>query len=472
MVVYLVGVSSETDLLTVRGVSRVTNADAIIYTQLPNVLDVVRLIKKHDCEIVDAARQERQSQRKLVKKNLESLSKRYNNVIRLFHGDPLSSIEGADEVEFLAKKKIPFEIVPGVSRLFSAFSMAGLSPLAESNQDFAIVSSLETDKIKTSFKRYPEFVAISAGNSTQEITNQLFHERKIGKGRKFAVIRDYGTLDQLIELHEARDLGKITIWPRDLVVIGPNIERFHDLSWFEAKKKALNNQKLGYLWPGKRSNKISVFLESLGAVAVDVPLVIAESLELRLPVLERFDSFVFPNAEVIKEFFSRVEVPRDKMFFAIGPEAQYALEQQGIAAKIPVSYTPRGLASLVSSSQSARDRILVISNSNSPDTLRESLSAGHIVWEIHPYEVKLVETSPDFGSCTALIVDSISVVEPLAKHWDQVGDEKIVVSAGPTITREMFTHGLTPTLESKNPSPIRIIYSLMDYLYREGKLRQ
>ncbi|MFX0113349.1 MAG: uroporphyrinogen-III synthase, partial [Candidatus Hodarchaeota archaeon] len=335
----------------------------------------------------------------------------------------------------------------------------------EKNQSFAIVRASETSKDLPNFKQFPEFAVIASGARTKEVAQRLCNEAKISKKQPIAVLRNHGTPDQTTEIIEAKKLGDLTLWPQDIVVIGKTVEASKDLSWFEAKKTTLKGQKIGYLWPAQRSGKIHSFLNSLGAEATEIPLVTAEPITIHPPALDKFDALVFPLAEIVAEFFGRVEVPQDKIFFAMGPEAQYALEQQGFSAKMPMSYTPRGLASVILSSLPERGRILIVSVSNFPETLRESLSSTHIVWEINLHNVQPVDTPPDFKTCSALVVDSTSVVEPLSTYWGQVSD-KIVISAGSTITRALFEKGLSPTLEAKNPSPIGIIYSLMDHLYR------
>lgn len=464
MVVYLVGAGPEADLLTLRGASLIEKAAVIIYTD-GSARDILRLAKNPNCEIIDAERQEKDVQRELVEKHLQKA--KTLELVRLIHGDPLSSFEGARDVEFLSQNNIPFEIVPGVLPLLSALSMAGILPLTEEKHDFAIVRVPETAKDILSFKHYSEFVVLASGARTKETTQNLLKAIKAPKNQKVAILRNYGTLDQVTEFLEVGDLEKeLTIWPQDLVVVSKTpLERSKELSWFEAKRAALKGQKIGFLWPGARSGKVSSFLEQLGAKDIDIPLVKVESIAIRPPLLEKFGALVFPTAEIIPEFFNRVDVPQDKLFFALGPEGQYALEQQGVSSKIPVSYTPRGLASLVLSSLPKRGRILIISNSDFSETLRESLSESHIIWEINLYNVKPVDILPDLSTCTVLVASSTSVIEPLSEHWSLFGD-KIVISAGPTITRALFERGLSPTLEAKHPTPMGIIHSLIDYLYR------
>lgn len=469
MVVYLVGVGPEPDLLTLRGATHIETADIIIYTALSNASEILRNATNPNVKIIDAGRQDKDNQRKIVYKNLEE-GQNQKRIVRLFHGDPLSTIEGCSEAEYLASKQIPFEIVPGVSPLLTALSMAGIPPITEENVDFAVIRASEVSKGKPSFKRYPGFAAIASGEKTKEITQRLISDTKIPKNQKFAILRNHGTLNQAIEIVEARDLKDAAIWPQDLIVIGHNVVPATDSSWFEAKRASLKGQKIGYLWPGPRSGKIASFLESSGAEDISVPLVSAEPIEIRPPPLEKFDAIIFSNAEIISEFFNRVDVPEDKLFFAIGPEARHILEQRGITSAIPIShgFTPRGLASLILSTLPARGRLLIVSNSDFPETLRETLSNAHIVWEINLYNVAPVTTPPDLTACTAIIVGSTSVIDPLADHWGEVSDDQIVVSAGPTITRALFDKGLSPTLEAKDPSALGAIHSLTDHLYRNS----
>ncbi|MFX0113348.1 MAG: uroporphyrinogen-III C-methyltransferase, partial [Candidatus Hodarchaeota archaeon] len=123
MVVYLVGVGPEADLLTLRGAKLIENAEVIIYTEL-GTRDILKLAKNPNCEILDAGKDDKDTQRKLVANYFQGERKKL--VVRLIQGDPFSSLEGTAEVQYLVQNNIPFEIVPGVMSLLSALSMAGI----------------------------------------------------------------------------------------------------------------------------------------------------------------------------------------------------------------------------------------------------------------------------------------------------------------------------------------------------------
>ncbi len=468
MVIYICGTGPEADLLTLRGVNVIENADAIVFTKVSNIRDILRLVKNKKCEFIDAERQEKETQKKLVIESLTSLTTRYSHVVRLIHGDPLSSPEGSAEIEYLALREIPFEVIPGVSPLLSSLSMAGIPPISTKNHDFAIVRVSDDAKKIPSFKKYPQFVAIASGTKTKEIARQYFKEAKISKNQTVAVIRNYGSLDQLTEVVEVQELDDMTIWPHDLIIVASDIEKSIEISWFETKRASMKGQRVGYLWPGERTSRSAKLLENLGAEETDVPLVDGEPVPVRLPTLERFDAFVFPNAEIVQTFFNRLEkeIPQNKLFFAIGPEAQFELEKLGFSSEIPISYTPRGLSRLILSTMKSRGRILIVTNDDSPEILRESLSSAHIVWEINLYKIIPLTDLPDLNSCTALVVDSYSVIQPLSEQWNSLREDMIVISSGPTITRALFEKGMKATVESKDPSAVGYIYSLMNYVYR------
>ena len=104
-----------TDLITVKGQKLLQEADVIIYAgSLVNkdLLDIA----KQSCQIHNSASM---TLEEVIEVMLNAESKRYSTV-RLHTGDP--SIYGAirEQMDELEKKKVPFEVIPGVSSFFGA----------------------------------------------------------------------------------------------------------------------------------------------------------------------------------------------------------------------------------------------------------------------------------------------------------------------------------------------------------------
>ena len=113
------------DLITLRGVQRLQDADIIFYDRLvdPEILDLagagaerVFVGKKPGCH---SWPQEK------ITDMLVAAAKRGQRVVRLKCGDPGIFARGAEEVAALAAADIPFEIVPGVTAACGAAAATG-----------------------------------------------------------------------------------------------------------------------------------------------------------------------------------------------------------------------------------------------------------------------------------------------------------------------------------------------------------
>jgi uroporphyrin-III C-methyltransferase len=115
------------DLITVRGLRRLRNADAVLHDALisPELLeeirpDAVRLYVGKRGYCVGSTQQE------TIHEALIRLAREGKTVCRLKCGDPCLFGRGGEEAEALAEAGIPFEIIPGVSAAFGAAAEASI----------------------------------------------------------------------------------------------------------------------------------------------------------------------------------------------------------------------------------------------------------------------------------------------------------------------------------------------------------
>ncbi|WP_406040159.1 uroporphyrinogen-III C-methyltransferase [Succinimonas sp.] len=114
--VYLVGAGpGDPELITVRGKALLRRAGAVLYDHLSSVrlLDGV----PEDCELIDVGKKSGCHIRSQddINELLASCAARHETVVRLKGGDPFVFGRGAEETEILRQRKIPYEIVPGVT---------------------------------------------------------------------------------------------------------------------------------------------------------------------------------------------------------------------------------------------------------------------------------------------------------------------------------------------------------------------
>ena len=115
------------DLITVRGLKRLREADVVVYDALihPDLLAEIRL----DAERVYAGKRGwcvGSTLQEAICDVLANRAKEGLRVVRLKGGDPCVFGRGGEEAEFLAERGIPFEIVPGVTTAVGACAAANI----------------------------------------------------------------------------------------------------------------------------------------------------------------------------------------------------------------------------------------------------------------------------------------------------------------------------------------------------------
>jgi uroporphyrinogen III methyltransferase/synthase len=107
------------DLLTLRAVRTIAQADVLVYDRLIQQ-DVLALAGESVERIYmgkDAGHSPLQS---AIQETLVAKAKEGKVVVRLKGGDPFLFGRGGEEIEYLAEHGVPFEVVPGVSACLSA----------------------------------------------------------------------------------------------------------------------------------------------------------------------------------------------------------------------------------------------------------------------------------------------------------------------------------------------------------------
>jgi len=129
--VTLVGAGpGDTSLITLRGLDALKKADLIIYDDLVNP-EFLRSAKP-DCRFMNVGKKTQSSAKAQAKINqaLITHARKGRQVCRLKGGDPYIFGRGAEEGMILAKHRIPFEVIPGVTSALGCAAYAGI-PLTE-----------------------------------------------------------------------------------------------------------------------------------------------------------------------------------------------------------------------------------------------------------------------------------------------------------------------------------------------------
>ena len=113
------------ELLTIRGLRRLQEADVVVHDAL--VGTGVLALARPDAEMIDVGKRPGAPvPQELINELLIQLGRSGRNIVRLKGGDPFVFGRGGEEALALTRARLDFEVVPGVSSVIAAPAAAGI----------------------------------------------------------------------------------------------------------------------------------------------------------------------------------------------------------------------------------------------------------------------------------------------------------------------------------------------------------
>jgi len=240
--VYLTGAGpGDIELLTVKALRVVREADVVIYDRLANP-DILKEAKD-GCEFIYVGKED--SHHTLPQEEINEViyqaALKYENVVRLKGGDPFVFGRGGEEGIYLYERGVKFEFIPGITSAIAVPEYAGI-PVTHRGVtvSFRVVTGHESSNKHQSqipwenYKTDDTIIFLMGLHRLKVITQKLM---EIGKPKNYpiAVISRgtrpdektvVGTLEDIYE--KAKDLPTPA-----LIVVGKVVELREQLSWFE-----------------------------------------------------------------------------------------------------------------------------------------------------------------------------------------------------------------------------------------------
>lgn len=239
--VYLTGAGpGALDLLTIKALRVIRQADVIIYDRLAN--PEILAEAKDGCKFIYVGKADSHHTlpQEEINETIYRAALEYETVVRLKGGDPLVFGRGGEEGLYLRRRGVKFEFVPGVTSAIAVPEYAGI-PVTHRGitVSFRVVTGHEAAKDKSqipweNYRTDDTIVFLMGLHRLHYIVEKLL---EIGKPKEFpiAVISKgtwpdektvIGTLENIVERAQGLQTPA-------LIVVGRVVELHEELSWFE-----------------------------------------------------------------------------------------------------------------------------------------------------------------------------------------------------------------------------------------------
>jgi uroporphyrin-III C-methyltransferase len=217
MTVFLVGAGpGDPGLITARGLGLIRTCDVLVHDRL-----VAReLVAEAPADAIRIGRERLQQEE--INRLLVLYGRRGLDVVRLKGGDPFVFGRGGEEALALARARVPFEVVPGVSSLSAVPAAAGI-PITHRgiSSQVTIVQGHGPLDFGALAQAPGTLVFFMAFERLPEIAEQLV-AHGLGASTPSAVVASGTTTDQEVAIASLREIAEAAarLHPPALVVVG------------------------------------------------------------------------------------------------------------------------------------------------------------------------------------------------------------------------------------------------------------
>lgn len=334
--VYLIGAGpGDPGLITVRGQSRLIQADVIVYDRLthPKLLEYAQ--REAEKIYVGKASAHHSMTQDDINRLLVAKAKAGLTVARLKGGDPFVFGRGGEEAEFCRLHGVPFEIVPGITSAIAAPAYAGI-PVTHRDMasSFAVITGHERDDKTESGTRAPgdaeqrrnwaniahaadTLIFLMGVEALPEISARLIEHGRApetpvalvqwGTWTKQQVVT--GTLATIVEERERAQLT-----PPAVCVVGKVVRLREYLRWFDnLKHRPLFAKRIVVTRAREDASALSHWLRERGAEPIEFPTIKIEPLadtsaiDDALLHLSRYAWIVFTSDKAVSAVYKRMD---------------------------------------------------------------------------------------------------------------------------------------------------------------------
>lgn len=325
--VYLIGAGpGDVELLTVKGLRLIREADVILYDGLANPALLGEASPNCECINVEKRPGFQRVQQDEIDQIMVDRAQKGLRVVRLKGGDPMVFGRGGEEAEVLKARDIPFEIVPGVTSAIAAPAYAGIPVTHRGISPHVTIVTGTTAVLEGQEKVNWESLAKVGGTllilmgtrKRGEIARRLIAG---GRPRETPVAAiQWGSLpSQRTVRTTLGEMDSVEMTNPAVIVIGKVAAM--DLDWFASKP--LFGQRIAVTRARTQASELVHQLQTLGAWVIEVPTIaFAEpddwrDVDCAIAEVHAYDWLILTSANGTDRFFERL-FQQDRDLRALG----------------------------------------------------------------------------------------------------------------------------------------------------------
>lgn len=416
--VYLVGAGpGDPDLITIRGMELLKNADVVLYDRLAN--DSLLKFCSENTELIFVGKEANRHpipQEEIIKILIEK-AKSNNKIIRLKGGDPFIFGRGSEEALALFEKGIEFEVIPGITAGIGASAYSG-TPLTHRNivtQCLFITAHESPEKNESQIqwellaKLKNTTLVIYMGASTLPQTVEKLLSYGMDSETPSIIVQNATLPSQrhyISKLHLIPDLLKReNIKPPIITIIGETAVFSENLNWFSSK--ALFGKKIVCTRAEDQSASLTKKLEQNGAFVINFSVIktkIYKPPQKLTDILSKnYDWVIFSSENGVRYFFNLLfnekadaRVLGKSKVACIGKETAAKIKDYGVIADfVPSAFTSSVfIDEFLKSFELINKKILRVKGDFQKDYILDSLiEKGFYIDPLQVYSI--IKSQPD-----------------------------------------------------------------------------
>lgn len=396
--VTLVGAGpGDANLLTIKGLTAIKNADVILYDRLLGE-DIFNFFPK-DVQKIDVGKSA--GNHPVTQNQINELLLKYaldgKKVVRLKGGDSFIFGRGSEELELIIENKIDFEVIPGVPSFIGSACYAGISITKRGvASSFHVYTGhfKDGEAPKFDFKQMAKtegtLIFMMSLSSCEKISNGLLREG-VSAYKPVAIIEN-GTMKN--QRYIRTTLGLLTQTVNDnnikspaTIIVGDVCNYKESLDWFSLLP--LKNKKILVTRPEQTTGKLYSKLKELGADTILYPCINKKPIDFSLD-LNAYKTLVFTSSFGVERFFEKLfSLGKDtRSLYAhtictVGIETAETLKKYGVVADFfPDTYDGLNLAKGIISNEFYKNGLIAIFRAkDGAKELTDTLSKENIQYE-------------------------------------------------------------------------------------------